>query len=175
MPQTKPLKDILCPSLSVYSSWLRLNPFFLLRLYLHDLGHPRSPLFSTTLMHAAFFSRAYIIIKVPALECQMTEYKSLIWPLRMMFQFVDVKRVLLGCRGLMLVVAGEEDKLMKREDMKLMTEIYEGARKDLLQEKKVNDEVEGAVKCRVVEDSGHHLMNDLHWEEAVRIIEDWLK
>ena len=73
-----------------------------------------------------------------------------------------MNRVLLQCKELMLVVADEKNKLMKRKDMKQIMKIYKKVRKDLLQKKKIINEIKEAVKCKVIKNSEYHLINDLH-------------
>ena len=133
----------------VYKNWASLDPFFALRLYLRDLGHPRSPLSSTSLVHAAFFSPEFPEDEVKTFELLLTEYESYQWPMQMMWRFVDRERVLQGVGG----GYWYEDVLLRHG------ENMSGAK----------------VSFEVVKGSGHHVQNDAQWEDAASIIKAWAK
>ena len=184
----------------VYKNWFKLDPWFPPRFYIRDFWHPRSPLSSTTLVHRAFFSPDFPSQRTKEFERLMPEYESLIWPLNMMFPFINVRNVLkniLGWNGngqqRLMVIAGEKDTLMGVTLMRRMAASYRQGfislvRKLFFGEKfaltaqesdtsagEVADGVEnatGGVRFAVVKGSGHHLQNDLQWEAcALRILE----
>jgi hypothetical protein len=138
----------------------------------------------------AFFSREYPADRVREFEVLMPEYESLVWPLGMMFRFVDVTEVLKGIVGWkdkkqqrILVIAGEKDTLMGVELMRRMAADYrqrfitlaksfwrfhgveEGA-SDL----KAGSDDQCGVGFEVIQGSGHHIQNDLYWEECAERI-----
>ncbi|KAG4435379.1 hypothetical protein IFR05_009122 [Cadophora sp. M221] len=161
----------------VYWNWFKMDPWFVPRYYLRDFWHPRSPLSSTSLVHQAFFSPSYPVSKVKSFETLMPEYESMLWPLQMMFRFVDVGRVVRSITGWgkggmrLLVVAGEKDRLMDVELMRQTAAEYRVAVEkgwvELVEESE-GGVVDGGEKVgfEVVMGSGHHLQNDLYWEDC---------
>ncbi|KAN0110963.1 alpha/beta-hydrolase [Hyaloscypha variabilis] len=174
----------------VYWNWVKLDPWFAVRFFFRDLGHPRSPLSETGLVNKAFFSRGYPVDRVREFEVLMPEYESLVWPLGMMLSFVDVAKVLKGIVGWkdekqqrVLVIAGEKDTLMGVELMRRMAADYrqrfitlaksfwrfhgveEGA-SDL----KAGSDDQCGISFEVIKGSGHHIQNDLYWEECAERI-----
>ncbi|KAF5378583.1 hypothetical protein D9615_007102 [Tricholomella constricta] len=174
--------------LGVYWNWAKLDPWFGIRMYFRDLGHPRSPLSSTTLVHRAFFSPAFPTADVKEFEPYLSEYESLIWPLGMMLPFVNVRNVLRNVLGWgsaasarVLVVAGGKDALMGVVLMQRMAEQFKSGFATLVRRKQLQvgpglgagDEQErsgGAVSFTVIEGAGHHIQNDLQWEESAKQI-----
>lgn len=175
--------------LGVYWNWARLDPWFGLRMFLRDLGHPRSPLSSLTLVHRAFFSAEFPQEQVAAFVPDMPEYESLLWPMGMMLPFVrarDVLRNVLGwvsgresaLRQRVLVLAGGKDTLMGTVLMRRMTEQYRRGLVKLVKQGKLNsgshenhlESLSSAVGFFVVEGAGHHIQNDLQWEEGAKHI-----
>jgi pimeloyl-ACP methyl ester carboxylesterase len=156
----------------VYFNWFRLDPWFLVRYYIRDFFHPRSPLSSTSLVHKAFFSDSFPRESVKEFETQMPEYESMLWPFGMMFTFVNVANVIrsiVGWKGgreqggkRMLIMAGEKDTLMGVSLMRQMAAMYRIAAEKM--------GFSDGVGFEVVSGSGHHIQNDLHWEEGARVI-----
>jgi len=175
------------PRYGVYWNWFKMDPWFAPRYYIRDLWHSRSPLSSTTLVHNAFFAPNCPRSIVKSLEIGLAEYESMIWPLGMMFPFVNTTGVIRNIvewkrgRKNLLVVAGEKDVLMTPKIMWDVRTVYKGVVERLspwLSEKgdskvaEANDEEN--VGFEVVSDSGHHFQNDIHWEEAAEKIEKFL-
>lgn len=160
-----------------------MDPYFALRMYFRDFGHPRSPLSSTTLVHRAFFSPEYPADQVKEFEPHMPEYESLLWPIGMMLPFINVKNVLENILGWgstlkqrLLVVAGRKDTLCGVVLMERMANQYRKAFTSLIKHKHLQvgpsvadvDAKDGsaAVGFAVIEGSGHHIQNDLQWEDG---------
>jgi hypothetical protein len=165
-----------------------MDPYFSIRMYLRDFGHPRSPLSSTTLVHRAFFCPALPTASVKEFESHMSEFESLLWPLGMMLPFVNTRNVLKNIVGWgltpvkdrVLVLAGSKDTLMGVKLMRRMAQDYRKAfgmlvKRKLLQAhlavaestNKDDDEVFSfGVRFNVVEGAGHHMQNDLQWEDS---------
>jgi pimeloyl-ACP methyl ester carboxylesterase len=172
----------------VYWNWFKLDPWFVPRLYFRDMWHPRSPLSSTSLVHRAFFSPEYPVGEVKKFEVLMPEYESLVWPLGMMFSFVNVGNVLKSVVGWrderqarVLIIAGEKDTLMGVGLMRKMAADYRqqfisfakslwGARFMETSETKPESGDQQGVGFEVIQGSGHHIQNDLHWEECAQKI-----
>ncbi|KAF1982194.1 alpha/beta-hydrolase [Aulographum hederae CBS 113979] len=152
-------------SYRVNLNWLRLDPWFNLRMFFH-FGHPMSPLSFTALVKQAFFCSAYPDSKVREFETRMPHSESFLWPLGMLFRFVDFRNVVRGISGWggnrflsnsgqamgqhrILVLAGGEDKLVSPDlCLRLASEIR-GAYSELVAEKKIeasNTEKEREVK-----------------------------
>ncbi|KAL2072055.1 hypothetical protein VTL71DRAFT_11398 [Oculimacula yallundae] len=165
----------------VYWNWFKMDPWFVPRYYLRDLWHSRSPLSSTTLVHNAFFCPSYPVSEVKKFETLLPEYESMVWPLQMMLRFVDVGKVLGNIIGWtkggkrVLVIAGEKDPLMVVDLMRRMAAEYRiavnGNWTSLVGESESTVNV-GAdvVGLEVVGGSGHHLQNDIYWEDCAEKI-----
>lgn len=157
----------------VYRAWWRMDPWFLPRLYLRDWWHPRSPLSSSELVKGAFFCPSFPLAQVRPFEKLLSETESYVWPVNIMFRgFIDTRRVLMGCKRRVFVLAGELDRLMRVEFMERMAAEYRGALRGMERD---GGDVRGKVGFEVVRGSGHHVMNDLRWEEGVEIVEGWLE
>jgi len=169
----------------------KLDPWFAPRFFIRDLWHPRSPLSSTTLVHRVFFCPSFPREKVREFERFMPDYESLTWPLGMMLPFVKINNVLMNILGWtqdqqrLLVLTGSRDTIMSVKQMRQMALQYRQALVSLIGERlvieKENAKAEDAseedclvgvessasgVRFAVVEGSGHHLQNDLQWENA---------
>lgn len=101
-----------------------------------------------------------------------------------MFPFVNFRNVLMRISGWdaaksskILVLAGENDRLVSLDITKREAEEYRTAFVDLVRAKKldanidevVEEDIESTgcgVQYRVVKGSGHHLQNDSMWEEG---------
>jgi hypothetical protein len=141
-------------------------------------------------VHRAFFSPEYPVAEVKKFEKLMPEYESLVWLMGMMFSFVDVENVMENIVGWsnerqerISVIAGEKDTLMGIELMRQMAAEYRQAfinfAKNLWSgrsEDKGRDhviarrEVQHGVQFEIIQSSGHHIQNDLHWDECARKI-----
>jgi pimeloyl-ACP methyl ester carboxylesterase len=156
--------------LGVYTNWFRLDPWFAPRYYIRDFWHPRSPLSSTTLVHRAFFSPEFPRSNVKEFEELMPEYESILWPLQMMFSFVNVQNVLKSIFGWeregsrLLVIAGDNDTLMGVPLMRKMAAAYRSALSKIFSRKSAMESELSGVQFTVIEGSGHHIQNDLEWE-----------
>lgn len=116
--------------------------------------HPQSALSTPALLKGAFFSQDYPIKKVEELSNVIPTAESLMWPFSMMYRFINVGLVLKNIPGGkkdILVLAGGEDKLMRPHLMKKAALAY-GAR------------------YAEVPNSGHHVMLDLYWRDALEQI-----
>lgn len=160
-----------------------MDPWFVPRYYIRDLWHSRSPLSSTTLVHNAFFSSACPRETVQKFEPYLAEYESMLWPLGMMLPFVNVKNVvgnILGWksdRAKLLVVAGEQDALMGVSLMRQMADVYRKMVSKLFGPKFAQEkgsEVLDNVEFKIVSASGHHLQNDINFEEGIETIREFL-
>ena len=111
----------------------------------------------------------------------------MLWPLQMMTRFVDVGKVVRSVAGWgkggvrskrMLIVAGEKDVLMGVDLMRRMAAEYRDAVKKgwsaLVGETETAARAvsgdEHGVGFEVVMGSGHHLQNDLYWEDCAEKI-----
>jgi len=136
--------------MQVYCNWyFKLDRWAFFRLFFH-LSHPRSPLSTPYLLKGAFFCRNYPMERVNDLFQKLPTYESLSWPSSMISRFVNVPRVLEAVGGgqNVLLIAGGEDRLMEPPIVRKAAKEYGAA----------YEEVKG---------SGHHVMLDLFWEDAV--------
>ena len=118
----------------------------------------------------------------------MPEYESLVWPLGMMFSFVNVGKVLrniVGWKGekaqRVLVIAGEKDTLMGVHLMRRMAadyrqqfvifakNLWSGQSSSSLNDDSGLDAQHG-IGFGIIRGSGHHIQNDLHWQDCAEKI-----
>lgn len=160
----------------VYRSWWKLDPWFVPRMFLRHLGHPRSPLSTPQLVKNVFFSPSFPLSEVETFAHNMAPYESLLWPLGIMFNgYVDLHRVLLGCNMKILVVAGQKDVLMRTEFMERTAAEYTIALGECERDGLKEEGERGRVDYEVVDDSGHHVMNDSMWKDAADILAEWFE
>jgi len=172
-------------SVGVYWNWVKLDSFYLLRMYLFHFGHPRSPLSSTRFVKQAFFCDECPDERVREFETQeMAPYESMAWPFATFCMFADPEKIVRAVgltnssghepmeelRPRVLVVAGGKDVLMRPGVMAKLVGLLRNAVRLVFGEVTKNgDAQEGitdGVEFRVVQGSGHHLMGDIHWEEC---------
>ena len=85
----------------------------------------------------------------------MPEYESMMWPSQMTGRFVDVARVKMATEtGKVVIVSGDEDRLMTMERMERMAGEYEAP----------------IIKVR----GGHNVMRDQYWETADKVLQ-WVQ
>jgi hypothetical protein len=107
----------------------------------------------------------------------MPEYESMLWPLGQMLKFAKVENILKSIVGWdrgngprVLVVAGEKDRLMTGDVMKKLAEGYEDAMVRMFGKSWGSEGEKGGEVLRVVKGAGHHLQNDLQWEDGAEKI-----
>jgi pimeloyl-ACP methyl ester carboxylesterase len=140
----------------VYVNWFfKLDPWSLPRV-LKDFFHTRSPLSTTELVHSAFFSKPFPTDEVRKFERDMPEYESMMWPSQMMGRFVNVAKVKTATEaGKVVIVSGDEDRLMMRDLMERMAGEYEAP----------------IIKVR----GGHNVMRYQYWEETANTLLQWVQ
>lgn len=93
---------------------------------------------------------------------RLSRYESFLWPISMMRPFAKPSAVLsqIGSRAAgtakLLVMAGTEDKLMTPQETEDITAFYRG----------VEGVSEKTVRLEFVEGAGHHLQNDVQWQDG---------
>lgn len=126
----------------------------------------------------------------------MPAFESLLWPLGMMLPFVNTGNVLKNILGWgaatkerVFVLAGSADTLMGVKLMRRMAQHYRKAfgklvKRELLQadlaeanaDNQEGDELSGSgIRFGVVEGAGHHMQNDLQWEDAAQQLLTFVK
>jgi pimeloyl-ACP methyl ester carboxylesterase len=175
----------------VYTSWMSIDPWFLPRMFFH-FGHSNSPLSHPTLTWRAFLSREQSPSFVEAFHNRLTPYESFLWILGMSRPFVKFRNVisqisdgedarLAAVRAKILVLAGEQDMLMRLPIMEDLASSYRVAWADGKKPlKDVGAEIvpvdgEGGrdteglgVRFCMVPKAGHHLQNDITWEVGAK-------
>jgi hypothetical protein len=153
-------------------------------MYFKHFGHPMSPLSSLALVKQAFFSTSYPPSEVAEFEKLMPKYESFLWPLGMLFPFVNFRNLISritswntkDCSRI-LILAGENDRLVSLDITRREADEYRDAFRHLIRTKKLDciaGEVEEqglestgcGVQYRVVGRAGHHFQNDSMWEEG---------
>ncbi|KAI3340532.1 Alpha/Beta hydrolase protein [Ustulina deusta] len=171
-------------SLPVYMNWWRLDPWFTIRMMLHG-WHSNSPLSHPFLMKRVFFSDGYPEDKLAEFQSHMSSYESFLWPIGMIFRFVDPKKVLQNITGWgagknrVLIMAGIEEKLMTKPVQEKAADTYRTAFSGLVQDTKLEahddavhalpgdggmDSAGHGVELAWVPGAGHHLQNDTTWK-----------
>jgi pimeloyl-ACP methyl ester carboxylesterase len=186
-------------SMGVYWNWFKLDPWFMVRSWVH-MQHPRSPLSSTQLVWGAFFGNEMDEDGVREFERWMPKYESLNWAIGMLRAFVDPTKVIGnivgweesdGKGGRVAVIAGGVDKLMRLDIMERVAETYRGVVREMVGKKKVEMGTDGdeglrevekgvleerreGVTLVVVEEAGHHLQNDAQREKGAEAFRRWV-
>ncbi|TGJ82889.1 hypothetical protein E0Z10_g5882 [Xylaria hypoxylon] len=170
-------------SLSVYINWWLLDPWFTIRMIFHG-WHPNSPLSHPSLTKQVFFSKSYPEDKLADFQSHLNRYESFLWPLGMIYRFVDPKKVLRnitgwGASNRLLIMAGTEEKLMTKSVQEKAAETYRTAFSELIRETKLEaqddsvyplpgeggmDNAGHGVELAWVPGAGHHLQNDTTWK-----------
>ena len=175
------------PSYGVYFNWWRLDPVFTVRMILHG-WHPNSPLSHPALTKRAFFSHLIPDTYLVQFQERMNAYESFWWPIGMMRPFVDASSILQQITGWgsgqkILVLAAGGDNLMQVPIMRRLAAFYRTAYAQLISEKKIEGEADDIRKTAgrlhlddaghgtqftVVPLAGHHLQNDVQWEDGAK-------
>jgi len=116
-------------------------------------------------------------------------YESMLWPLGQMLPFANMGNIIRNILGWkenvsksrLLVMAGSNDRLMDVPMMQKLSALYRGAlqkgfprTEDISVETRKQYMGSTGVEFVVIQDSGHHLQNDLHWEEAASQLSNFL-
>lgn len=151
----------------VYMNWARLDPWFTLRMIFH-LWHPNSSVSHPVLTQRAFFGDKFPLASVMPFQHRMNRFESLWWPLAMMRPFATAGQILDSIRpgkgDRVLVMAGDQDKLMTPEVTLNTTAFYKAVLPD-----------GNGVRMELVEGAGHHLQNDVQWEDGAKRLLEWYK
>jgi hypothetical protein len=177
-------------------NWFRLDPWFTFRMIFHG-WHPNSPLSHPVLTRRVFFSNELPDEYVHKFQQKVNPYESLLWPLGMSAPFVRPQMVLQQIAGWgsvatkgqrLLILRGEDDKIMDRVQMEKLAAFYRTAFTGLVADKKVEaededvhaipgeggqDSVGHGIRVSVVPKAGHHLQNDVIWEVGARKLLDF--
>lgn len=149
--------------MGVYRNWARLDPWFSLRMLLHG-WHPNSPLSHPVLVRRAFFSNDVSDAYLSEFQGRLSRYESFWWALSMMRAFADPARTLAhidgGSASKMLIMTGSEDKIVTPTVAEQLAAFYREAAAG-----------REAVEVLLVPTAGHHLQNDLNWEDgAIKLV-----
>lgn len=149
-------------------------------MFFRHFGHPMSPLSSTTLVKRAFFCDSFPMEKVVQFERFMPSMESFAWPMGQNFRFGTFEKILQRIHGWgmgqrLLVLAGENDRLV---DLSVTQREVDEAREafmNLVDTKKLEyaPDEDCGTRYRVVRGAGHHLQNDLQWEEGANHLLDF--
>ncbi|EWY86175.1 hypothetical protein FOYG_10801 [Fusarium oxysporum NRRL 32931] len=157
-------------SMGVYMNWWKMDPWFTIRLIFH-LWHSNSPLSHPKLTQRAFFGDKFPLSAVIPFQRHMNRYESYLWPFGMMYSFASPSNILSHIRNdgasgeKVLVMAGTQDKLMTVPVTEKTATFYREAG---------NDKRDG-VRLRFVEGAGHHLQNDVQWEDGAEKLFEFYK
>jgi pimeloyl-ACP methyl ester carboxylesterase len=171
-------------------NWLRMDPWMMIRMMFRHFGHPMSPLSSTRLVKQAFFCEAFPMSKAAEFERFMPRMESFAWPMRQNFSFGTFRNILQrivgwGMGQRVLVLAGEKDRLVTqnvtereaREARQAFVELVDADKIEAKKDQAVEDQISGSkgygVSYYVVKGAGHHLQNDLQWEEGAQRLREF--
>lgn len=96
----------------------------------------------------------------------MCRFESYQWAFSMLFGFAKAENVLNSLAGSgtrILVMAGEEDRLMTPEVTRETVAWYRTASDD------------STVRMELVPGAAHHLQNDMQWEDSAARLLDWYR
>lgn len=151
--------------MSIYWNWWKLDPFFHIRLIFHAF-HCNSPLSHPLLTQRVFFGDKFPLSAVIPFQLRMNRYESFIWPLSMMRPFASASSVLQHIdtqAPRVLIMAGTQDKLMTPKITLETTAFY---RDGVVAAGTSSDDAGRVVQMELVEGAGHHLQNDVQWEDG---------
>ncbi|KAH7263597.1 Alpha/Beta hydrolase protein [Fusarium tricinctum] len=157
-------------SMGVYLNWWKMDPWFTVRMIFH-LWHSNSPLSHPKLTQRAFFGDKFPLSAVIPFQRHMNRYESYMWPFSMMYGFASASNILRHIRNegasgeKVLVMAGTQDKLMTAPVTENTAAFYREA----------GTEARDGVRLRFVEGAGHHLQNDIQWEDGAEKLFEFYK
>ncbi|KAF4977144.1 hypothetical protein FZEAL_6287 [Fusarium zealandicum] len=157
-------------SMGVYMNWWRMDPWFTIRMVLH-LWHSNSPLSHPKLTQRAFFGDKCPVSAVIPFQRHLNRYESYLWPFSMMYPFASASSILRrihndGASGeKVLVMAGTQDKLMTASVTDKTAAFYREA----------GTKARDGVRLCFVEGAGHHLQNDVQWEDGAEKLLEFYK
>jgi hypothetical protein len=159
--------------------------------------HPNSPLSHPFLTRRAFFSEDLPEKDLIEFQNHSSRYESFLWPLSMMYPFINARRLLANIRSWdrgndrILIMAGTGDKLMTQNVQTKAAETYRTAFTEMVAKKKIDAEGNGAivklvgegdkdnsgrgVRLAWVPGAGHHLQNDVQWKVGAVKLLAWLQ
>ncbi|CAM1509072.1 Fc.00g028110.m01.CDS01 [Cosmosporella sp. VM-42] len=153
-------------STGVYMNWAKLDPWFTIRMLFH-FWHPNSPLSHPILTKRAFFCNSYPISSLIQFQRRLNRYESFLWPISMMKPFASASSILKQIHNSgsekVLVMAGTGDKLMTVPVTKETAAFYREASEGKTES---GEGVEKGVRLVFVEGAGHHVQNDVQWEDG---------
>lgn len=182
-------------SVGVYVNWAAFDPWFMVRMLLHG-WHPNSPWSHPTLTRRAFFSDDYPESKLIEFQRRTNRYEAFLWPFSMMKPFAHADKVMTSVSGWggadgpnrVLVLTGDEDKLMTKSIMESLASKYRDAFRHLVVSKKLEAKVDDVkpldgkgvedtegegVRLAWVPGAAHHLQNDVTWEVGAQKLLDF--
>ncbi|KAF2428921.1 alpha/beta-hydrolase [Tothia fuscella] len=171
-------------SADVNWNWMKNDPWMVIRMFFKHFGNPMSPLSSTRLVKNAFFCDDCPNEKVAEFRKRTPPFESFAWPNGLMSRFASPIKILQRINGWgdgerLLVLAGEKDIMVTVKINEKSTEEYRDAFKELVQIKKIDAKIEHVtevddsesrgegVVLSIVKGAGHHMQNDLQWEDGV--------
>jgi alpha-beta hydrolase superfamily lysophospholipase len=142
-------------------NWAKLDPWFTIRLPFH-LWHSNSPLSHPRLVQRAFFGDKYPLASVVEFQRHMNRYESYLWPFSMMKPFASAGSILepIARDGLggaeVLVMGGSQDAIVTPDVIEKTAAYY----------RKAGEQVGKEVLIELIDGAGHHLQNDVQWEDG---------
>lgn len=181
-------------SYDLYWNWMKNDPWFFVRSFLHG-QHPNSPLHNDKLVHQAFFGHKFPMSRTGEFRSHMPAFEAMAWPMGMTGSFwswwkgepkwLDCKDIVRnidqdGSGDKVCVIVGKEDMMYRPWMWEKQCELYREAleRKTEKSEKKdgvVLEQSQDGVRLLSVEDSGHHVQNDVYHDEAAEAFMRWAK
>jgi hypothetical protein len=179
--------------IGVYMNWFKLDPWFTFRMIFH-LWHPNSPLSHPALTRRVFFSEKLDDDYVEKFQEKASPYESFLWIMGMRKTFVNPQTVLSQISSWgksdqsMMVLRGEVDKIMPKDEMDKLAGFYRKAFSGLVAQKKLDvedtdiqplqgeggqDNTGHGVRISMVPKAGHHMQNDITWEVGARKLLDF--
>ena len=155
--------------------------------------HPKAALCTTTLVRNAFFGPQYPREKVKEFEKWMAPYESLGWPSGTIGSWRGGRNVWLDVNYIVrnistigernggdrvMVMLGTEDKMMQGTQQRMVAEYSDAIRKVEGNESSGGEDTSrngAGVRLVEIKGAGHHLQNDVQWEEGAKALLDFLQ
>jgi pimeloyl-ACP methyl ester carboxylesterase len=163
-------------------NWLTRIDWWMFLRGLLMFQHPRAALCTTLLVKNAFFGPDYPVSRAKDFEQWMAPYESLRWPSQTVGSWQNGKNVWLDTAKIVrnitttdpskdrvLIILGSEDKMMQGTQARSVAE-YAGA----IGTSRDGNQVSG-VRLVEIPRAGHHLQNDIQWEDGARALLTFLR
>lgn len=169
----------------VFENWLKVDSMMWVRGLVFMLNHPKSTLSTPELMRRVFFGPDFVDQeRMKEFWKWSADVECLQWPMMSLGkqrngrpEWLEVRDIVKGLKTQrrsieqVFVLVGSEDAIMMGTSERMVAE-YTAA---LQQRAKEEGGKASRVRFAEIERAGHHVQNDVQWEEAAEALLDWLR